>query len=215
MRGRYNSYISDYPNQIHQLNFSISQNHYILKNGDIKYQAKKFDINWKNYEKTGKRHIVNFLIRDYFSNCFYAEIFPIDEIPDIIDFFYNAWREKGNFEFCGIPKNLILGRHVVERFPLIYNFGSNANVNIELAANGFATGIRSLKDWENNIAYYSYYENYRNIISFQNQIEIICRDLNLRNSGKSEPNLLKWTNNQPKGKIINDKTEFKKLFVSK
>ncbi|MDD2437186.1 MAG: hypothetical protein PHC42_00810 [Bacilli bacterium] len=214
MIGRYNRYISDYPNQVHQLNFSILQNYHILKNGDLKYQAKKFDVNWKNYEKTGKRHIVNFLIRDHFSGCFYAEIFPIDEAPTIVNFLYNAWREKTNFEFCGIPKTLILGRHVVERFPMIYNLESNAGVNIELATNGFATGIRSLKDWENNIAYYSYYENYKNISGFQADIEIICRDLNLRNSGKSEPNLLKWANNQPKGKLVNDQVEFEKLFES-
>lgn len=214
MIGRYNRYISDYPNQVHQLNLSILKNYYILKNGDIKYQAKKFDVNWKNYEKTGKRHIVNFLIRDHYSGCFYAEIFPIDEMPGIIDFLYNAWREKADFEFCGIPKNLILGRHIVERFPMIENLKSNADVNIELAENGFATGIRALKDWENNIAYYSYYDNYKNIGDFQDSTEIICRELNLRNSGKSEPNLLKWANNQPKGKLVNDKNEFANLFES-
>lgn len=210
----YNRYVSDYPNQVHQLNFSISQNYHILKNGDIKFQAKKFDVNWKNYNKTGKRHIVNFLIRDHFSNCFYAEIFPVDKNLSIIDFLYNAWRKKENFEFCGIPNTLILGRHVVERFPDIYNLEANIGLNIELATNGFATGIRSLKDWENNIAYYSNYHNYKNISGFQNNIEIICRDLNLRNNGKSEPNLIKWANNKPKGILINELIEFSKLFES-
>lgn len=78
MIGYHFKYKSDYPNQVHQLNMSISQNYYLLKNGEIKYQLKKFDINWNNYERTGKRHIVNFLIRDHFSNCFYAEIYPIE-----------------------------------------------------------------------------------------------------------------------------------------
>ncbi len=212
MRGIYNTYKSDYPNQVHQLNFSISQNYHVLKNGEIKYQIKKFDVDWKNYQKTGKRHIVNFLIRDHFSNCFYAEIFPIDELPSIVEFLFNAWRKKVNFEFCGIPKNLILGRHIVERFPEIYNLESNAGVNIELATNGFTTGIRSLRDWENNIRFYFYYKNCQKITGFQNNIEVICRELNLRDSGKTEPNLLKWINNKPQGQVINDKIDFKKLF---
>lgn len=209
------SYKSDYPNQVHQLNFSISQNHYLLKNGKIKYQAKKFDINWKNYEKTGKTHLVNFLIRDHFSNCFYAEIHIINKIPDIREFLYNAWREKENFEFCGIPKVLIIGRHIIEQFPKINNFAINTSLNIELAENGFATGIRSVKDWENNIKYYSDFENFKTFKYFQENIEIICRDLNLRNSGKTESNLKKWAINNPTGVLINDKIQFDNLFESK
>lgn len=50
MIGYHFKYKSDYPNQVHQLNMSISQNYYLLKNGEIKYQLKKFDINWNNYE---------------------------------------------------------------------------------------------------------------------------------------------------------------------
>lgn len=212
MKGMYYSYKSDYPNQVHQLNFSISQNYYLLKNDEIKYQTKKFDVNWKNYEKTGKRHLVNYLIRDHFSGCFYVEIFPIDEIPNIKDFLFNAWREKEEFEFCGIPRTLILGRHIMDKFPELHNFSNNIELNIELAQNGFATGIRSLRDWENNIKYFTYYENNKTIQDFQLNIERICRELNLRNSGKTEPNLLKWGNNEPKGKLINNKINFDRLF---
>ena len=41
MIGYHFKYKSDYPNQVHQLNMSISQNYYLLKNGEIKYQLKK------------------------------------------------------------------------------------------------------------------------------------------------------------------------------
>lgn len=208
----YNTYKSDYPNQVHQLNFFISQNYYLLKNGEIKYQTNKFDINWLNYEKTGKRHLVNYLIRDHFSNCFYAEIFPIDNCPSIKDFLFNAWKQKNNFEFCGIPKNLILGRHIIERFPELINFSKNTELNIELARNGFATGIRSTRDWENNIRFYTYFDNYKTITDFQQNIEIICRNINLKDSGKTQPNLKKWENNNPIGKIINQKIKFNQLF---
>lgn len=212
MKGIHLSYKSDYPNQVHQLNFSISQNYYLLKNGEIKYQSKKFDINLKNYVKTGKKHLVNFLIRDHFSNCFYAEIYSIDKVPKINDFLFNAWKEKINFEFCGIPKSLILGKHIIEEFPELINFSKNVDLNIELARNGFATGIRSVRDWENNIKYYICFDNCKNIDDFQLNTQQICREINLRDSKKTEPNLLKWSNNEPKGKIINDKDTFDKLF---
>lgn len=212
MAGIYISYKSDYPNQVHQLNFSISQNYHLLKSSEIKYQVKKFDVNWNNYTKTGKRHLVNYLVRDHFSNCFYAEVYPIDEVPHISKFLFNAWRQKDGFEFCGIPRSLILGRHIVEKFPEIQNFQKNAGLNIELAQNGFATGIRSVRDWENGIKYYTMFQNYKNIEGFQNGIEQICRDLNLRNSGKTEQNLLKWANNEPRGKVVNDLTQFETYF---
>jgi len=208
----YQTYESDYPNQVHQLNFSISQNYHLLKNGQIKYQSKKFDVNWKNYERTGKLHLVNFLIRDHFSNCFYAELHRIDTLPDMKEFLFNAWRRKEHFEFCGIPKHLILGRHVVSRFPLIQNFAHNSGLNLELAENGFATGIRSLRDWENNIKYYTSFYNYKTLLSFQQDTHSICRNLNLQESGKTEPNLKKWAENQPRGILINDKLEFDRLY---
>lgn len=212
MIGYHFKYRSDYPNQVHQLNMSISQNYYLLKSGEIKYQLKKFDVNWANYAKTGKRHLVNFLIRDHFSNCFYAEVFPIDEMPHLKKFLFNAWRQKENFAFCGIPQCLILGRHVVDRSPEIQNLTRTANIAIQLANNGFATGVRSMRDWESNMRFFASYSNLKQIKDFQAYGEYICRDINLRDSGKSTPNLLKWQHNEPRGLVINDFADFEKLF---
>lgn len=85
MQGIYHTYKSDYPNQVHQLNYSISQNYHLLKMERLNIKQ-KFDINLSNYTKTGKRHLYSFLIRDHFSNCFYAELHPIDEAHNIKDF---------------------------------------------------------------------------------------------------------------------------------
>ena len=205
-------YSSDFPNQVHQLNLSISQNHYLLKNGEIKYQTKKFDVNWNDYHKTGKRHLINFLIRDHYSNCFYAEIHPIDEMPDIKKLLFNAWREKDNYEFCGIPYNLILGKHILDKYPEIQNLEENIGMKIQLATSGFVTGVRSLRDWENDIRFEFFYINSKNIKDFQQNTEHICRRINLRESSKTEQNLLKWKNNNPQGWIINDRIKFYKQF---
>jgi hypothetical protein len=49
-------YKSDYPNQVHQINVSISKHYHLLNDGRIKYQEKKFDINWQNYTRTNKNN---------------------------------------------------------------------------------------------------------------------------------------------------------------
>ncbi len=207
------TYKSDYPNQVHQLNLSISQNHYLLKNGEIKYQIKKFDVNWKNYQQSGKKHLVNFLIRDHFSNCFYAEIHSIDKMPHIKDFLFNTWRKKDNYDFCGFPDTLILGKHIIEKFPEIKNLEKNIGINLQLATSGFTTGIRSLRDWENEIKFVTaIYTDCQSIKDFQNNNEFICREINSKDTEKTEPNLLKWSNNISKVRLINDKKEFDKFF---
>ncbi|PQA95523.1 hypothetical protein SAMN05421796_1174 [Chryseobacterium piscicola] len=207
-----NSYRSYYPNQVHQLSFYISKNYYILKNGEIKYQQKKFDINWKNYSKTNKKHIVNFVIRDHFSNCFYAETFPIDQVPHIKEFLFNAWRKKQHFRFCGVPDYLICSKHMLDTFPELKNFSKNTNLIIQLADQGFSTGVRATRDWEENYKYFSSYENLKTIEGFQEHIEFICRDLNTRDNGRTEPNLKKWIESEPKVQLINDKMVFETLF---
>ena len=209
-------YKSDYPNQVHQLNVSISKNYYLLKDGTIKYQAKKFDINWKNYSKTNKIHLVNFLVRDHYSNCFYAELHEIDKMPSVKDFLFNAWRKKEHFEFRGMPRVLILSRKVLADEPDIENATSNLEkFDIELARNGFATGISALKNWESWMNYYTGSYNCKKLIDFQDNIERFCRDYNTRKIDKPASSLEKWVTNEPRGVLINDKEEFDELFVAK
>lgn len=210
-----NRYKSDYPNQVHQLSVYISKNYYLLKSGEIKYQNKKFDINWKNYVKTGKRHLVSFVIRDHCSGCFYAETHPIDQLPHLKEFLFNAWRKKDHYEFYGIPENLIVGRNVVDMWPELMSFADDCKkINIELAESGFSTAVRATKDWENNINYYTIYPKYKTIEGFQSNNEIICRDLNFRKrSDKEESNLEKWAKNPKGASLINeDKERFYKSF---
>lgn len=162
--------------------------------------------------KTNKRHIVNFVIRDHFSNCFYAETFPIDQVPHIKEFLFNAWRKKQHFGFCGIPDYLICSNQVLDTFPELKNFSKNTDLTIQLANQGFSTGVRATRDWETNFKYYCLYKNCRTIQGFQENIESICGDLNTRDNGRTEPNLKKWIENEPKVQLINDKKVFDTLF---
>ena len=111
------SYKSDFPNQVHQLNVSISQNYYLLKDETIKWQEKKFDINWKNFTKSSKRHLVTYIIRDHYSSCFFAELHPIDKLPEIEEFLFNAWSIKEDYEFRGIGHSNIIPQSTIDQFP--------------------------------------------------------------------------------------------------
>jgi len=210
----YNSYKSDFPNQVHQLNVSIAKNHFLLKDGTIKSQVKKFDINWKNYSKTGKRHLVNYLIRDHFSGCYYAELHPIDEMPDLKAFLFRAWKTKDFYEFKGIPKYLILGNDIVEKYPDVLNLAKNIQgFDLEMAENGFSTGIRSVRDWIRCIDNFTWNPKFSNISDFNMHSERFCREFNLRtNSKKAESNLERWANNNPKGILIDNMELFYEQF---
>lgn len=210
----HHSYKSDFPNQVHQLNVSIAKNHYLLKDETIKYQSKKFDINWKNHSKTGKRHLVNYLIRDHFSGCYYAELHPIDKMPDLKSFLFNAWKTKEFYEFKGVPRYMILGSDVIEKYPDIKNFAQNINeFDLQMADNGFSTGIRSVRDRIKCIDRYSWNPNFSSISNFNKYSERFCRESNLRTNSKiSESNLEKWANNNPRGILIDDKEIFYEKF---
>lgn len=174
------SYKSDYPNQVHQINVSISKNLYLLKDDTIKYQDKKFDVTWKNYQKTNKRHLVTFIVRDHYSSCFYAELYPIDELPEIEEFLFRAWSKKENYEFNGIGKTCIIPNSTLEMFPQLPNLFKNvSNIHLQLPENGFSSAVRSIREWEHRVPkIISWYSNIKKINDFKDNIEIINREIN-------------------------------------
>ncbi|MCA1626764.1 MAG: hypothetical protein LC742_02205, partial [Acidobacteria bacterium] len=51
-------------NESHQLLISVSKHLYVSKSGDITYQKKAMDVNLKNYRRTGREHVIHYIIRD-------------------------------------------------------------------------------------------------------------------------------------------------------
>src|SRR5665647_1102704 len=150
-------YKSDFPNQVHQLNVSLSKHYLVLNDGSIKWQAKELDINWDNYTKTGKKHLVTYIIRDHFSNCFYAELHSVDKMPLIQEFLFNAWTQKDNYEFHGMPTCLIVPKTTQEHFTSIQTFFSkfNGKLNMQNPTSGFSSALVSIRQWERFIKYFS------------------------------------------------------------
>lgn len=209
-------YKSDFPNQVHQLNIFLSQHHYLLKDETIKWQKSKLGVKWDNYMLSGKRHLVSFIVRDHFSNCFYAEMYPVDKMPGIHEFLFNAWSEKEGYEFWGGPQYFMIPKKTQLQFPTLDNFfRSTDKVKLYTPSSGFETGMASVRVWENYIRYFSgFYENCRTISDFQLNIEAINRELNMfPHRDKKESNLSMWMNNQPRILNPGDQERFYGFFT--
>lgn len=209
----YQKYKTDYSNQVHMLNISICKNLFLLKNNTIKRQEKKFDINWKNYHKTEKTHLVSFVITDHFSSCFYAELHSIESIPKIYEFLYNAWKMKETYRFCGIPETLIVPNITIEMFPEILNFPKHyEDINLQLPTSGFDAGIRHKKTWEEFIRINTYDEDeYKYLNIFQLNNEKICKSCNY-NQWEKNCKYNKWLSGKPKLIVPDSFENFKKYF---
>jgi len=207
------NYKSDYPNQVHQFNISISQHYYLLKDDTIKWQEKKFDINWKNYSKTNKRHLVTYIIRDHFSSCFYAELHPIDEMPEVEEFLFNAWSKKEGYEFYGIGKTTIVPQTTLDQFPKTMIFFSKvANIHLQLPTSGFSSAVRSIREWEHHIKFVStYLRDIDKIQGFKTRINNINQNIN-NQYNREDSNLKKWINNNPQIISPDEKATFISLF---
>lgn len=209
-------YQSDFPNQVQQLNVSISKHYHLLKDGTIKWQEKQIDVNWANYKKVNKRLLVTYIIRDHYSSCFYAELHPIDRMPKVEDFLFNAWKKKNDYEFCGAGYNIIVPNLTLSQFPQLNSFFNNVDkVNLQLPTSGFNSAVRSIREWERRIkSVYLFIADTENIKGFQSKICEINRLINSKFYSERS-NLKKWAENNPKVLLPRDKESFYRYFHEK
>ncbi len=209
-------YVSEFPNQVHQLNVSISKHYFLLKDGSIKWQAKELDINWSNYQSSGRHHLVTFIIRDHFSNCFYAELHPVDKLPTISEFLFNAWTQKDQFPFYGVPSCLIVPKNTQELFPSILKYLSKKpGPALQIPTSGFSSAVVSIRQWERFIKYFTgLSDDNINLAWFQENIQLINYRINSFDSSKTKANnLQKWAGHNPRiTSIGTDRDSFYGLF---
>jgi hypothetical protein len=210
-------YKSNFPNQVHQLNVSLSKHYFLLNDGTIKWQGKKLDINWNNYTKTGKKHLATYIIRDHFSNCFYAELHSVEKMPLIHEFLFNAWTQKNDYPFHGMPVCFIVPKTTQEQFPSIERCFSkfNGKLYMQTPTSGFSSAVVSIRQWERFIKYFTgFYKDCKTLAQFQENIQLINQETNAFGSSKRQDNnLQKWAHNNPKIiDIGNNRTKFYSLF---
>lgn len=208
-------YMSEFRNQVHQLNVCLSKHYFLLKDGSIKWQSKAFDIDWRNYKGTGRRHLVTFIVRDHYSNCFYAELHSVESMPTISQFLFNAWSHKDHFPFSGVPSCLIVPSNTQSQFPSILKFlSTGVGPSLQTPTSGFSSAVVSIRKWERFIKFLTWQsEDIKTLAQFQENIQLINYRINAFGSSKTAGNSLqKWMDNTPKLVPIADKNLFFSLF---
>jgi tetratricopeptide (TPR) repeat protein len=150
----HHSIITEYSNQLHQLLVSVSQHLYFGKDGHVKYQKKPMDINIKNCHKSRKEHLVYYILRDHFSGTFAFRIATTKRLISLADFLYYAWNEDpGEEKFIwGIPDFIFIPQMIATENLLS---GLNTlNVKSLNPPSGFASGIRVIRDIENDLCFF-------------------------------------------------------------
>jgi len=146
--------VTEYSNQLHQLLVSVSKHLYFGKDGHVKYQKKPLDVNIKNCHKSRKEHLVYYILRDHFSGTFTFRIATTKRLIPLTDFLHYAWSEDvGEEKFIwGMPDSIFIPQMIATEGLLS---GLNTlNVHSLNPPSGFASGIRIIRDIEDNLCFF-------------------------------------------------------------
>jgi tetratricopeptide (TPR) repeat protein len=185
-------YSTDFPNQVHQLLVTVSRHLYVLKNGEVHYQKKPFEVDLKNVIKSSKVHIVHYILKDHYSGLFYAELCTQHDLISIEEFLYRAWSRKDNFTFCGMPVLLTVPKSVIDFAPGLISLLNALQINIVEPTSGYQAGVREIRTWENEIriapAFNPMLKSFDALKDFT--LELIR---NLNSSGGKKSKISKWS----------------------
>jgi tetratricopeptide (TPR) repeat protein len=144
---------SAFSNEIHQLLVTVSKHLYIGKSGVLKYQEKPFTVDIASHGKSNKEHLVYYLIRDHYSGNFVFKTATTKSLIPLADFLYYAWQgEKRDDKFLwGLPLNISIPKNVTS--PELLAGMEALGIKPFHPASGFASGVKTIKDLEDNIHY--------------------------------------------------------------
>ena len=146
----YISYRTEYANQLHQLLVSISKHFYIRKDGLVTCQEKPIEVNFGNYRKSRKDHLVYYVLRDHYSGNLAFRIATVDKLYPLAAFLYEVWQNgDGELSFQGMPKDLWVPKTIAttQLFAGLQKLG----VRADYPPSGFASGIRAIRDLEEQL----------------------------------------------------------------
>ena len=146
-------YRSEHSNQVHQLNVSVSKHLYVTKTGFLRHQKKPMETSLKTLGRSGREHVVYYLVRDHLSGCFYGEVCGSSELIPIAEFLHRAWSEKDGYAFQGLPDLLVLPETVRGGFPGMAGLLDALGIQRVKATSGFQAGVRDVRSLEEAIRY--------------------------------------------------------------
>jgi len=141
------------PSEVHQLLITVSRHFHIGSKGQIRYQNKPMEITLKKLEKSDRNHLVHYILRDEASGFFYAELCSHKDLIPNRGFLLRGWFIKKSSTFCGVPKSLVVTKTIVDHFGdgSYSDLLAELNIKSSVPDSGFSTGVRVIKDWEDDI----------------------------------------------------------------
>jgi len=149
----FNSYSSEYANQVHQLTVSVSKHYWATKDGIVKYQHKPMDVQLAKVTESQKTHLVLYIVRDHFSGLFYSRVAPSHSMIKPLEFLKDAWSKKPDFVFCGQPTCVAITDTVEKAFPGTREAISQLGVSLPKVTSGFHGGIRDVRTVEERLKF--------------------------------------------------------------
>lgn len=143
-----------FANETHQLLVSVSRHLYISKSGVVKYQEKPMEVDIGNFHRSRKEHLVYYVLRDVFSGNFIFAVATTREMLPLLDFLHFGWKkDKEEDYFWGLPQNLSVPKRVSS--PELITGLRQLKVEPFHPPSGFASGIRIIRDLEENLCFYA------------------------------------------------------------
>jgi hypothetical protein len=144
----YQSYSTEFSNQVHQLTIAVSKHYWVTNEHVVKYQIKPMEMRLINVSRSQKTHLVIYSVRDHFSGLFYSAAASSSSLPSAVSFLSEAWSKKPEHSFSGQPIWLTIPDTVEAAFPGTRNFALALGVQLIPVTSGFQGGIRDIRTIE-------------------------------------------------------------------
>ncbi len=145
---------TSFANETHQLLVSISRHLYVTKSGVVKYQEKPMTVDIGNFYRSKKEHLVYYVLRDVFSGNFIFAVVTTQNMLPLLDFLYFGWKkDKEEDHFWGLPQRLSVPKRISS--PELIAGLQHLGVEPFHPSSGFASGMRILRDLEENLCCYA------------------------------------------------------------
>jgi len=205
--------VTEYSNELHQLLVSVSKHLYFGSDGNARYQSKPMDVNIKNFHKSNKDHLVYYILRDHFSGTFTFQIASTKRLIPLVDFLHYAWsKDAGEEKFIyGMPDSIFVPQMISTEG--LFSGLSNLNINPLNPPSGFASGIRVIRDIEDNL-YFNMGRTVDHSLEGMNKLRTKVYSY-LINSSFRNNYFTKWQANLPTSvhpKIVPDYSDFIRHF---
>lgn len=141
-----------FANEIHQLLVSVSRHLYLTARGLVKYQEKPMEPVTGNFACSRKERLVYYVLRDAYSGNFIFQVATTAAMIPLADFLYFGWKEgKEEDHFRGLPLSLSVPKRISS--PGLLTGLRRLDVEPFHPSSGFASGIRILRDLEENLCF--------------------------------------------------------------